>query len=103
LRAGKNDRYPHMRRRTVAELKTQRTDASVNDYINAIEDEGRREDCRQLLKMMRRITGEEPAMWGTGMVGFGSYRYKYASGREGDWFVIGFASRKRDQIGRAHV
>lgn len=80
----------------MAELKTQRNDASVDAYISAIEDESRREDCRQLAQMMQRITGEEPHLWGTDIVGFGTYRYAYASGRQGDWFVIGFASRKRD-------
>jgi hypothetical protein len=78
----------------LAELKTQKTDASVDAFIDSIENAARRRDCRAVCELMREITGEEPAMWGTSMVGFGSYHYKYASGREGDWFLTGFASRK---------
>lgn len=79
----------------MTELKTQRTEASVAAYVSGIADESRRRDCLTLLDMMRRATGEEPAMWGSSIVGFGSYHYTYASGRQGDWFPVGFASRKR--------
>ena len=69
----------------MAELKTQKNDASVDDFIAAVEDETKRADCRAVSDMMGEIIGEEPAMWGTGIVGFGSYHYKYSSGREGEW------------------
>ena len=76
--------------------KTQPTQASVEAYVDAIEDEGRRQDCRDLIALMRKATKFEPQMWGTGIVGFGSYHYKYDSGREGDSCIVGFASRKGD-------
>ena len=79
----------------MAELKTQKNDASVDAFIDAVDDETKRQDCRVVLDMMREITGEEPAMWGGSMVGFGSYHYKYASGRDGEWFLTGFSPRKQ--------
>lgn len=79
----------------MAELKTQKNDGSVEDFI-AGADEKRREDCRTILALMEEITGEKPAMWGESIVGFGSYHYKYASGREGDWFLCGFSPRKQN-------
>jgi Domain of unknown function (DU1801) len=78
----------------MAELKTTRTDASVEAFIDAIADEGRREDCRTLMRVMKQATRAEPAMWGPSIVGFGSYRYKYGSGREAEWFLTGFSPRK---------
>jgi hypothetical protein len=80
----------------MAELKTQRTEASVDAFVSGIADDARREDCMTLLRIMKQATGAEPAMWGPSIVGYGSYHYKYASGREGDWFVAGFSPRKRD-------
>lgn len=80
----------------MAELKTRPSGASVETFLQGIADEARREDCRALLVLMRRVTGAEPEMWGPSIVGFGSYHYRYASGREGDWFLTGFSSRKRD-------
>ena len=80
----------------MAELKTKQTDASVKDFLNQISDEERREDCFAVAKIMQEITGEKPKMWGPSIVGFGSYHYKYASGREGDWPVTGFSPRKKD-------
>ncbi|MGD2253759.1 MAG: DUF1801 domain-containing protein [Anaerolineales bacterium] len=80
----------------MAALKTQKTDASVEAFLNQVEDEARRRDCFDILDLMREVTGEEPAMWGPSIVGFGSYRYKYASGHEGEWMLIGFSPRKRD-------
>jgi uncharacterized protein DUF1801 len=80
----------------MAELKTQRTGASVDEFIDAISDESVRQDCRTLVDLMRRVTGAEPEMWGDSIVGFGDYHYKYASGRENDWFYLGFAPRKRE-------
>ena len=69
---------------------------SVTAYLAAIEDETRRKDCKQLVALMKRVTGYPPKMWGTGIVGFDSYHYKYASGHEGDASIVGFASRKGD-------
>ena len=80
----------------MAELKTKQTDASVKDFLNQIADEERRADCFAVAKIMEEITGEKPKMWGPSIVGFGSYHYKYASGREGDWPVTGFSPRKKD-------
>lgn len=79
----------------MAELKTKKTTASVAEFIAAVADEGRRADCEAILSLMAAITGEEPVMWGASIVGFGSYRYKYASGREGVWPLTGFSPRKR--------
>ncbi len=78
----------------MAELKTKPTDVSAADFIDAIEDEGKREDAKVILKLMRKVTGEKPVMWGPGIIGFGTYHYKYASGQEGDWMVVGFSPRK---------
>jgi hypothetical protein len=66
----------------------------VTEFLDGIEDEVRRADCRSLLGVMRDITGEEPQLWGSSMVGFGTYHYRYASGREGDYFKVGFSPRK---------
>ncbi len=79
----------------MAEPKTKKTRASVATFLASIEDEKKRKDSRVVLKMMKEITGEKPTMWGAAMVGFGSYHYTYASGREGDWFLTGFAPRKQ--------
>jgi hypothetical protein len=80
----------------MAELKTRPSGASVEAFLQGVGDEARREDCRTLLALMRRATGAEPEMWGPSIVGFGSYHYTYASGREGDWFLTGFSPRRRD-------
>jgi hypothetical protein len=80
----------------MAELKTKLTDASVELFIKSIKDENRRKDSIELNKMMKAITGAKPKMWGSSIVGFGNYQYKYASGREGDWFPIGFSPRKQN-------
>jgi hypothetical protein len=80
----------------MAELKTRPTDASVEDFIAAVDGEERRADCRTLVDLMRRVTGAEPMMWGPSIVGFGTYHYRYASGREGDWMLAGFSPRKRE-------
>ena len=78
----------------MAELKTQATNASVSKFLEAIEDDERREDCLAVAKIMKQATGDAPRMWGTSIVGFGAMRYKYQSGRELDWFITGFAPRK---------
>jgi len=80
----------------MAENKTQATKASVASYFAAIEDKTRREDCEALSRLMTKVTKQPATMWGTGIVGFGSYHYKYDSGREGDMCVVGFSSRKGD-------
>lgn len=78
----------------MAELKTQRTTASAEDLIAEIADDARREDCTALLELMKRATGMDPVVWNSGVVGFGTFHYKSSSGQEGDWFPVGFASRK---------
>jgi hypothetical protein len=78
------------------ENKTKPTAASVDDYLAAIEDITRRSDCAALVEMMSNITKQAPIMWGDSIVGFGSYHYKYESGREGDAALTGFSSRKGD-------
>jgi hypothetical protein len=80
----------------MTKLKTQRTDANVSDFLANVPDEKKREDSFAILKLMSEVTGEEPAMWGTSIVGFGSYRYKYASGQEGEWPLVGFSPRKHN-------
>jgi hypothetical protein len=80
----------------MAENKTRATDASVDDYLAAIENDERRKDCETLSRLMSQVTKQPPVMWGTGIVGFGSYHYKYDSGREGDCCLTGFAACKGD-------
>lgn len=80
----------------MAELKTKLNDASVTDFLNDIEDEGKRADSFEILKMMQQVSKREPKMWGSSIVGFGNIHLKYESGRELDWFVIGFSPRKHD-------
>ena len=79
----------------MAELKTKPTKADVEKFLNGIKDDKKREDSFKILKLMKQITGEDPKMWGSSIIGFGSYHYKYASGREGDWFLAGFSPRKQ--------
>ena len=79
----------------MAELKTKKTEASAKDYIDAIENEQRRADCIAVDRLMEEITGHKAAMWGPSIVGYGTYHYVYASGREGDWMATGFSSRKQ--------
>lgn len=80
----------------MAELKTRPHDGDVDAFLESVEDETRRRDCRVLLELMRQIIGAEPRLWGPSIVGFGSYHFRYESGREGDWFLAGFSPRKRD-------
>jgi hypothetical protein len=79
----------------MAELKTKVNDASVEAFLSTIEDEKKRQDSFALLEMMKRVTQWEPKMWGDSIIGFGSYHYKGASGREGDWAPVGFSPRKQ--------
>jgi hypothetical protein len=80
----------------MAELKTQKTDADVNDFINSFADtDQKRNDSFKLLELMKVFTGHEPKMWGPSIIGFGSYHYKSErSKQEGDWFLVGFSPRK---------
>jgi hypothetical protein len=80
----------------MAENKTKATDASVDSYLGAIQDEARRKDCEVLTKLMARASGHPPKMWSTSIVGFGTLHYRYESGREGDICLVGFSSRKGD-------
>lgn len=80
----------------MAEAKTRPTKASVAAFLAAIPDAQRRQDCKLVAKLMQEATGARPVLWGANIVGFGTYRYKYASGREGDWPVIAFSPRKND-------
>ena len=79
----------------MAELKTKPNDASVRSFIDSIEDPQRKADSEVVMKLMRRLTGNRPKMWGSSIVGFGTYHYKYDSGREGEWFRAGFSPRKQ--------
>lgn len=78
----------------MAENKTQKTTASVSQFINAIEDESRRKDCKALTAMMQKSTNAKPAMWGPAIIGFGDHAYTGASGKATNWFKVGFSPRK---------
>ena len=79
----------------LAEIKTRPTSLSVTGFIDSIPDEQKRKDCHVILNLMEKATGEKPKMWGSSMIGFGDVRYKSpATGREVDWFKIGFSPRK---------
>ena len=80
----------------MAEPKTKPTRASVKAFLDAVEDERKRRDCWEVIKMMASVTGNKPKMWGTSIIGFGSYHYKYRSGREGDWPITGLSPRKQN-------
>jgi hypothetical protein len=80
----------------MAQNKTKETQASVESYLAAIDDETRRKDCEALARLMGNATKHPAKMWGSSIVGFGSYHYKYDSGREGDMCLVGFSSRKSD-------
>jgi hypothetical protein len=69
----------------MSEPKTQQNDADVNAFLNAVEDEQKLQDSLELMQIMSAATGKQPKMWGSSIVGFGTYHYKYTSGREGDW------------------
>lgn len=79
----------------MTELKTKPNDKDVLEFLNSVENQRRREDSLEMLKIMQEVTQEEPIMWGDSIVGFGSYHYKYKSGREADWLVTGFSPRKQ--------
>ena len=79
----------------MAENKTKPTQGSVAEFINAIEDRQKREDARKVAAIMRRVTGKRAKMWGPAIVGYGTYHYKYESGREGDFMITGFSPRRQ--------
>jgi hypothetical protein len=74
--------------------KTKETEKSVEDFINTVEDQKKKQDSFELVKLLQEVSGFEPKMWGDSIIGFGSYHYKYDSGREGDFLLIGFSPRK---------
>jgi Domain of unknown function (DU1801) len=80
----------------VSSNKTKATDASVEVYLASIADPERRADCQALVRLMQKVTKQRPRMWGSSIVGFGTYHYKYESGREGDACATGFSSRRPD-------
>ena len=82
----------------MSELKTKPTEVSAESHIAAITNEEQRNDAQTLVALMRRVTGQEPMMWGPSIVGFGSYHYKYASGHEGDSALTGFAARGSELV-----
>ena len=79
----------------MAELKTRKNDADVDAFLDGIENEKRRDDCRAVVELMAEVTGKPPVMWGDSIIGFGSYHYRYATGREGDWMATGVSPRKQ--------
>ncbi len=80
----------------MAELKTKVNNTSVKKFLDTVKDERKRKDCRELSALMRSVTGRNPKMWGTAIIGFGSYHYTYKSGQEGDWMMTGFSPRKQN-------
>ena len=80
----------------MTELKTKQNDGDVIAFISSVQDEKKRQDSLKILELMKEITQEEPKMWGNSMIGFGSYHYKGAGGREGDWLATGFSPRKQN-------
>lgn len=80
----------------MAELKTKPHDGDVDAFLGTVEHEGRRQDCQTLRDLMTEITGAPAKLWGPSIVGFGSYHFRYDSGREGDWFLSAFSPRKRN-------
>jgi hypothetical protein len=78
----------------MAQNKTQPTTQSAEAFLNRIENDKKRQDAFEVLQMMQDITGKAPVMWGDSIIGFDQYHYKYASGREGDFLIVGFSPRK---------
>lgn len=79
----------------MAELKTQPNSDDIAGFINQIKERTKREDSYVLMQIMEEVTGESAVMWGSSIIGFGKYHYRYESGREGDWFLTGFSPRKQ--------
>ena len=80
----------------MADVKTKKNDGDVMEFINSVEHEGRREFAKELLQVFKEETGYEPKLWGPSIIGYGTYQYKYASGREGEWMLTGFSPRKQN-------
>ena len=80
----------------MAEIQTKVNEASVEEFLSKVEGEQKRQDCFEIVKIMKQVTKEEPKMWGPAIIGFGSSHYKYESGREGDMPQIGFSPRKQN-------
>lgn len=80
----------------MAELKTKKNDGDVEAFLNTVEPEKKRKDSFEILELMEEVTGEKATMWGESIIGFGSYHYTYASGREADWMLVGFSPRKQN-------
>jgi len=80
----------------VADRQTLKNTASVAAFVNAVADPDRRRDCKAVMKMMKQATGERPAMWGTSIIGYGSYSYRYANGKQATMLVTGLSPRKRN-------
>jgi hypothetical protein len=78
----------------MAELKTKATEQTAESFIEKIPDEKVQQDCHGLIKLMKKVTGSKPKMWGSSIIGFGQYHYKYESGHEGDMCMVGFSPRK---------
>ena len=82
---------------SMSELKTQVNDASAEDFVQSVPDETKRKDSQELLKLFSKVTGEQPKMWGSSIVGYGKYHYKSERSRqEGDWMMTGFSPRKQN-------
>ena len=82
----------------MAANKTQPTNARVGDFLSTVEDSTRRADAKKVLAMMRRVTGKRATMWGSSIVGFGKYQYRYESGREGEFMLTGLSPRKQNLV-----
>jgi len=80
----------------MTELKTKPSKKSVDQFLKKVENSTKREDSYRIVEIMEEVTKQKPVMWGDSIIGFGSYHYKYASGREGDWFQVGFSPRKQN-------
>jgi hypothetical protein len=80
----------------MAELKTKKTEASVEDFLYSLPNEQTRNDCFEIIKIMKQATEEEPKMWGSSIIGFGNTHLKYASGRDLEWMIVGFSPRKQN-------
>ena len=86
----------NIKAKCMAENKTRPGDGSVQEFLDGISDPLRRTDAIRLNELMKEVTGADPVMWGDSIVGYGTYHYKYASGREGEWFLTGFSPRKQN-------
>lgn len=79
----------------MADLKTKKNNSNIEDFLSSVDNEKRKADSFKILELMKKITNSDPRMWGASIIGFGHYHYKYASGRENDWFLTGFSPRKQ--------